>query len=73
MAVSRLVGIWLTGFKLTSSKMVGSGLFGSEMVRFGDQLDSELPCWLLHWLLDNRRVSLELLLIRLLLSSLRLL
>jgi hypothetical protein len=70
-----LPGFGLTGFNFTDSRMVGSGLVGSglifplEMVRLGEKLDSELHCRLLISLLDNMRVSVELLLIKLLLSK----
>jgi hypothetical protein len=74
----------LTGFKLTKSRIDGSelvgsglagsfGLFGSELMLFGDQEDNELQCRLLKGLLEMISVSVSLLLMRLLLSNLLLL
>jgi hypothetical protein len=79
MADCELSGLELTGFKLTASRIDGSelvgsglagsfGLLGSGLLLFGDQEDNELHCRLLKGLLDNISVSVELLLIKLLLS-----
>jgi hypothetical protein len=85
MSCSGLAGFGLTGFRFTSVRIEGSGLFGVglansleqlgsgllliELARLGDQLDNELSCWLLIGLLVIISVSVELLLIKLLLSK----
>jgi hypothetical protein len=69
-------GLSLTGLGdllVSSLGLLGSGLLLVDMLWLGDQLDSELVCRLLRGLLDIMSVSVELLLIRLLLSKRRLL